>query len=134
MYFLSGKRTLLSLDGARLRQLGLDTAGIHALAIRNLSRSFPQDALDNVLKNGEATAIQTADGHNAARILVAQQSLPDGVSIAALIPDSQSLVLMTVPEDDNWETLQQAATIPLGQGYPLLQRPVRLSRDGAELV
>jgi hypothetical protein len=132
--FLDGKRTSVPLDGNRLRQLGLDTAGIHALAIKNLSRSFPQDALDNVLKNGEASAIQAADGHNAARILVAQQSLPDGVSIAALIPDSQSLVLMPAPEDGNWETLQQAATIPLGQGYPLLQRPVRLTRTGAELA
>jgi hypothetical protein len=133
-YFLDGKRNSLPLDGNRLRQLRHDTPGIHALAIRNLSRAFPPDALDNVLKNGEASAIQAADGHNAARILVAQQALPDGVSIAALIPDSQSLVLMPVPEDGNWETLQQAATIPLGRGYPLLQRPVRLTRDAAQLV
>jgi hypothetical protein len=134
-YVLDGKKTVLPIDTARRKQLGLSDDELHERVLANLSAITIDEPLDGVLKNGEPSAIQLNEHYNASRILVYQRRLPPTAKVAAIVTDTQALVLLPVPEtDDDWNVLVAACAWPVGQGFPLLERPLLIAADRIAVV
>ncbi len=112
----------------------LEAAGLHALALENLRKNFPAEAVRKVVEQGEGTALKLGDSYDAARLLLVPEHLRDGEEVAALIPDQDSLVLAPVPGDGDWGRLREGEQMVLGHGHRLLDRPLRVSRTSIEPV
>ena len=108
-------------------QLGLDDAGLDALALRNLASRTPEEIVQRALA-GDMAMVCLGDGHDAARVLAAAELLAEDQELAALLPDRESLVLAPVPEDGDWDALCE----PL-KGDALLRRPLMVTRDAVSV-
>jgi uncharacterized protein YtpQ (UPF0354 family) len=123
-YVIDRPSSLAYLSTGQLEELGLDPARLHERALDNLRRTFSVEAALDTLKKGDLYVLKRLDSHDAARVLVVQ--------VAVMIPDTNTLALATVPADGDGSSLREAC-VP-GDGKPLLNRPLRMTRSGFTLV
>jgi len=131
-YVIDRPNSVEYITGAHLKELGLDSAQLHEQALANLKRTFGPEAVIATLENGNMNVIKLLDSHDAARVLLVPQYVPEAKEIAALIPDVDTLALAPIPADGDWSALRRAC-VP-GGGKPLLDCPLRVSRAGFKLA
>ena len=113
-----------------------DLAETHRQSLEALRSDFPRDALASALDGGSGSALQLADGYDAARLLLLPGSLPDGEAVVALVPHRDMLLLLPDAMREDPEKLQEGMRM-LSEDHghpPLLQQPVRVTPDGFALV
>jgi len=129
-YVLDSKGSVRYLNAANLKELGLDLFTVHKLALANLAPTLPKQEIRQALAKQEVVTIQRMDSFDAARLLLVPAALKPGESLAAMIPDRDSLYLAPVPSDGDWGNLRQlaaASDVP-----PLLNRPLKVTQAGFE--
>lgn len=129
-YVLDSPHSVAYLTSAQLRELGLTLDALHDLAMANLDRTFPEEALREVLSGKPLALVRKLDGHDAARVLCVPRRLAPGQAVAALVPDVNTLALAPVPADGDWSELRKACAP--GEGKPVLNRPLRVTCEGFE--
>ncbi len=137
IYVVDGENAPLvfALTTEHMSQLNFATVdALHQHTVDRLVEFTPQEAIDTVLKNGEASALGMHDGYVAARILAVQEMLGADESLVALLPDLDSCILLPVPEDDDWSKVHESARIPMHEGEMLLDQPVLVTRDTFQVV
>ena len=128
----NGPRFLDEEDGARL---GLGVAELHRAALENLRRDFPRELLVGPLEKESASAVQANDFYNAARLLVVPELLQPGQELVAMIPHRDLLLLAPASLLRDESKLREGMqALDCTDHPPLLDRPVRVTRDGFELV
>lgn len=127
-YVLDQEHSVVYLTRAHLDELGLDRAGAHALALRNLAARTPPELLERALQGDDVAVIKTGDSYDAARLLLVPARLGPERSVLAAIPDRDTLVLMPAGFTGAREVARAAGE------RPLLDRPIRVSAEGWALV
>jgi hypothetical protein len=119
------------LTAPHLRDLGLDETDALAVAKANLARTFGREAVRSAVAAGKTiNVVKSCDSYDAARLLLVPDYLEEGETIAALIPDRDTLVLIAPPADGDWgphRTLARNAA-----GDPLWPEPLLVSRRGID--
>ena len=100
--------------------------------MNNLGKSFRPEAIRPVLEESAMSVVKSEDTYDAARLLLIPGALRDGESIAALIPDRDTLVLTPVPEDGDWASLAKLAKN--ADGDPLWTEPLLVTPAGVTAV
>jgi hypothetical protein len=131
VYVLDSPKTVTFVTERQREQLGLIPEALHERALANLSASLGREVVRTTLASSTATVIRTGDSHDAARLLLIPAALDDGEELAACVPDRDTLVVTSVPDSGDWESLLLLTRQP--GGPPLLQRPLRVTRQGFEL-
>lgn len=119
-----------------LEELQLTRDEAFQVASGNLQLRLPENVVRGVLEENQMPMIQTLDGFDAARVLVLPGRLKDGETIAAVIPDRDTLVLLAVPPDkDTDEFWSGLANFPgSDESSPTItNRPLRVTRDGIRM-
>jgi uncharacterized protein YtpQ (UPF0354 family) len=129
-YVLDSPTTVRYVTAAEAAELGLDEVAIHERALANVA--LPEQVVREALDGKKMQVIKMGDGHDAARILALPAHLREGETLAALIPDDHTLLLMKLPEGD-LAPLQKLARTPT-HGPPLFGEVVRVTRDGLQRV
>jgi len=121
---------LLPVTPTHRATLGLSPEQLRSLAFQNLSREFPWEMVEGAL-NGEATAIQLADGFDASRVLLIPERLQEGQELAAIVPHRDLMVLLPIKSDEELERAREGARAMDTTGHiPLLRQPVRITAAG----
>jgi hypothetical protein len=134
VYVLNNDQTVLYLTADHARELGLDGPALHGLALGNLEKTFSPEIVRSVAEGKSASAVKMMDSFDAARVLLVPNHLREGEAVAATIPDRDSLFLAPLPADGDWSGLKKLARTTSGSGYHLLNRPLKVSRDGFEIA
>ncbi len=132
VYVLDGEQSVMYLTGKHVSELGLDLEALHARALQNLGKKFPEETLRKILDSKAINVVKSLDSYDAARLLLVPQYLKEGETIAAAVPDRDTLLLAGIPADGNWSGLSKLARVAAGD--VLLDRPLRVSSSGIELV
>jgi hypothetical protein len=115
--------------------LGIDVAEMHRLALEHLRRDFPRQIVSDVAAGGNPSAIQFQDTFNAARLLLIPELLDGDQELIALIPHRDMLLVLPPSMRNDPDKLKQAAeTLECADHPPLLDRPVRVTRRGFEMI
>lgn len=115
-----------------LKELSLDVSALHKLAVQNLLQKTPTDFIRSALKEKSLNICKFCDSFDAARLLLVPDLLHEGESVAAVIPDRDTLGICAVPENEQWETMKKFAHV--NSGPALLTLPLRVTPKGFELV
>lgn len=132
-YVLDGEYSVMYLTRSRLAELGLEAAALQERALGNLRRTFPAQVVRQAVDQKQMTMMRAGDSFDATRLLLVPSVLEEGEALAAVIPDRETLALMPVPEDGDWGALAKVARTP-GSPYRLLDRPLRVTRSGFEVI
>jgi uncharacterized protein YtpQ (UPF0354 family) len=124
-YVLDSPQTVTFVTERQRAQLGLDPEALHQRALENLRPTLPAQVVRSALE-GKLSTLKSGDSFDAARLLLVPEHLAEGESLAACVPDRDTLVLLPAPDD--WETLVPLAVIVAGP--PLLPRPLCVTRSG----
>lgn len=133
VYVLDSPQSVAYLTDEHVRDLGLSPDALHALALENLGKRTPQDALASALGGTTSAKVTVGDSYDAARVLLLPGLLRDEEALAAVIADRDSLAVTTVPADGDWSALRKLARSP-GKDRLLLDRPLLVTREGFELA
>jgi hypothetical protein len=131
-YVIDAEGSVKYLSRSDAKSLGLAPDALRALAMKNLARTMPVEALRKLVAGSTFQVVKQMDSFDAARLLLLQAALKKGESVAALVPDRDTLVVAPVPADGNWEKLRAAAQVPSGGDHPLLKRPLLVTPDKIE--
>ena len=119
-----------------LNQLEMTSDEAFTVALENLSNKKPDDVVRGVLENNQLMSVKMQDGFDAARILTIPRLLRDDESVAAIIPDRDTLVLLAVSADKDapefWESLVDFPCAS-NDSPPITNRPLKVTRHGIEL-
>lgn len=132
LYVVDRPNSVLYLTDKHLEELGLGAEAVHERALANLRRLFPADAIRKAAASAGMTMFKVGDGHDATRLLAVPEQLEEGEVLAAMIPDQDTLILGPPPKDGSWAAYRKLC-VP-GGGKPLLDRPLRVTREGVELA
>jgi len=115
--------------------LGIDAADLHRLAIDHLRRDFPRQMVSDVVAGGNPSAIQFQDSFDAARLLLIPECLHENDELLALVPHRDMLMLLPAAMRQEPGKLDQALkALACDNHLPLLDRPVRVTRHGFEII
>ena len=115
--------------------LGIDVTEMHRRALEHLQRDFPRQMVTDVAAGGNPSAIQFQDSFNAARLLLLPELLEGDQELIALIPHRDMLLLLPASMRNEPDKLKQAAeTLKCADHPPLLERPIRVTRQGFEMI
>jgi hypothetical protein len=115
--------------------LGIDVTEMHRLALEHLRRDFPRQMATDVAAAGNPSAIQFQDTFNAARLLLIPELLNGDQELIALIPHRDMLLVLPASMRNEPDKLKQAAETPKCDDHPpLLDRPIRVTRHGFEMI
>jgi hypothetical protein len=131
VFVLDSENSVLYLDEDRMRQLDLNLEKTLLLAKENLRRLFPEEVVRRTLQEHSLSTVKSLDTFDAARILLVPEYLKEGERLAAVIPDRDTLVLMDVPQNGNWQPLRDLAKIT--DRDPLFQEPILVTQEGFTL-
>jgi hypothetical protein len=134
VYVLDNDQTVMYLTTDHIQELGLDGPALHGLALGNLEKTFSSGLVRSVVEGKTANAVKAMDSFDAARVLLVPNHLREGEAVAAAIPDRDTLFLAPVPTDGDWNGLRKLARTRGGSGYHLLNRPLKITRDGFEIA
>jgi uncharacterized protein YtpQ (UPF0354 family) len=132
-YVIDNPHTIRYIDERTRADLGLDMDALHELALSNLRGKFSAQPVRLAVDDRTVARIATQDTYAAARLLLVPEHLKAGEAVVALIPDRDVLDIAPVPEDRDWSKLEALASVR-GAPNPLLGRPLRVTRDGFEIV
>lgn len=127
-YVIDFPEKVMYLTNKHLAQLDIDEDSLHSLAMTNIEKTFPVEAVINVLDQKAAYTVKIMDSHDAARVLLIPKYLLKGTEVVALIPDRNTLVIASVPADGNWSKLKKLAQA--ASGRPLFTNPLLVSKNG----
>jgi hypothetical protein len=114
--------------------LGLDPEELRRVALENLRKQFPREMVATALE-GEGSAVQLNDSFDAARLLLVPECLEPGQEVLALAPHRDMLVLMPAELAEDPENLNEGMKLLGCENHPpLLDRPVRVTPEGFQLV
>ncbi len=131
VFVLDGRHSVSFVNEDMLASLRLDAEGAWGLALDNLRQRSGELSVAEILE-GEIQAFKSEDTYAAARLLLIPEQLAPGQLLAAAIPDRDTLVLAPMPLDGDWNLLKKIAKVPSGEA--LLEQPVKVSREGFQLV
>lgn len=131
-YVLDGEKAVMYLTTKHLEELALDLDALHARAMQNLRRSFPGALVRHAVEKGSLQVMKAGDSFDATRILLLGEHLEADEALLAVIPDRETLAF-TGAAEPNLDGLRKLARTPASP-YTLLDRPVRLTRAGFEVV
>jgi hypothetical protein len=115
--------------------LGIDVTEMHRLALEHLRRDFPRQMVTDVVMGGNPSAIQFQDSFDAARLLLMPEILEGDEELIALIPHRDMLLVLPASMRNEPDKLKQAAeTLKCADHPPLLERPIRVTRSGFEII
>lgn len=132
VYVLDSEKSVRYLTAELLAELGLDSAAAHERALQNLRKTFPEGPVRSTVEQHSLTMIKGGDSYDAARLLLVPGYLREGEVLAAGVPDRDTLFLTAPPADGDWSGLRKLARS--ADGPRLLDRPIRVTRDGFEVV
>lgn len=132
-YVLDSDRSVMYLTEERLAELALTPDELHERALANLRRTFPALVVRSAVETRQVSVIRAGDSFDATRLLLVPEALLEGEELVALIPDRETLVLIPPPADGNWAPLARLAR-SAASPYTLLERPLRVTRDGFALA
>lgn len=130
VFVLDSEHSVAYLSQDQLQQLDLVPAEAMELAKRNLAGTFTRDVIRAVLDDGSISVVKSEDTYDAARLLLVSESLEPGESVAALIPDRDTLVLAPTPNDGDWTALDRLARNAAGE--PLWRQPLMVTPQGIQ--
>lgn len=119
-----------------LNQLEMTSDEAFQVALENLSNKKPDDVVRGVIENNQMMNIKMLDGYDAARILTIPKQLHEDESVAAIISDRDTLVLLAVSDEkDSPEFWESLADFPRASddSPPITNRPLKVTRHGFEL-
>lgn len=131
-YVLDSAHSMAHITDKTLAELGLTLDTVHALALDNLRARFKPEIVRGVLERNTMSVVKTADGYDAARLLLVPESLREGEVVAAAVPDRDTLVLAPAPRDGDWTVYRKVARTPAGP--PLLGVPLSVTRNGVSAI
>jgi hypothetical protein len=131
-YVLDGDKAVMYLTARHLEELKLDLEALDTRAMANLRRTFPGAVVRHAVEKASFQMIKAGDSFDATRLLLVPEHLEAGESLVALIPDRETLAL-TPAEAKDLDGLRKLARTPASP-YTLLDQPVRVTRDGFELL
>lgn len=126
---LDREASVVYLTAEHLQDLALAHDEALALAKANLAATFGRDAVRHAVDDRKTiNVIKSCDTYDAARLLLVPDYLEAGESIAALIPDRDTLVLIAPPDDGDWSPHRTLAKNAAGD--PLWTEPLIVTRQG----
>jgi hypothetical protein len=128
VFVLDSPESVAYVNDRHLEDLKLSEADALALAKANLSRAFNRETVRRVLSDRSISVVKTGDTFDAARLLLVPDALEPGESVAALIPDRDTLALTVVPGDGDWAHLRKLARA--AEGDPLWTEPLIVTSEG----
>lgn len=134
VYVLDLENSVAYISRDHQKDLGLDDAALHLLALTNLRKLFPRSVVRSTVENGSITTVIGPDTYEAARLVLVPEYLEDGEELIAIIPDRDTLVLITPPPDGDYLPIERLARANRQSEHPLLDRPVRVTRQGVALA
>jgi uncharacterized protein YtpQ (UPF0354 family) len=133
LYVLDSEQNVMFLGEERLTELGLDASALHERAMANLRRKPIAEIVRGVVARKEVAMVKLGDTYDATRLLLVPETLADGEELVAVIPDRETLGLFPVPSAEAWPQVRKLAGMPASP-YRLLDRPLRVTRDGFALA
>jgi hypothetical protein len=126
---LDREASVAYLTDVHLGELGLAHDEALALAKANLAGTFARDTVRQAVAEGKSiSVVKSCDSYDAARLLLVPDYLEAGESIAALIPDRDTLVLIAPPADGDWTSHRTLARNAVGD--PLCTEPLLVTPQG----
>jgi hypothetical protein len=132
VFVLDSENSVAYLQSEQLADLGMSPEEAFELAVANLGKSFRPEAVRPIVEEGSMSVVKSEDTYDAARLLLIPDSLQEGESVAALIPDRDTLVLTPVPDDGDWRSLTKLAKS--ADGDPLWMEPLVVTPHGVAAV
>jgi hypothetical protein len=134
VYVLDATHSVMYLTNQIMQELGLDRAGLHALALSNLAGTFPaEDLVRQVVERRELIVVKALDSYDAARLLLIPRYMRTGETLIAAVPDRDTLALLPEPANGNWEPIRDLARTPASE-HLLLGVPLRVTAGGITRV
>lgn len=128
VFVLDSEQSVAYLQSEQLQDLGVSPEQALDLAKENLGKSFRAEAIRTVMDESAMSVVKSEDTYDAARLLLIPGALAEGESLAALIPDRDTLVLAPVPGDGDWSALRKLARN--ADGDPLWTEPLLVTSQG----
>lgn len=134
VYAVDSEYSVSFLSEKQLAQLGIDEEQLYAIALKNLAKDRFGEIVRAVHGGNKAVNCKSGDSYDAARLLLIPDCLEDGQAIAACIPDRDTLIICPEPKNEQgWATLAKVAKIP-DSDHLIVDRPIRVTRKGFELM
>lgn len=133
VYVLDSPSSVAYLTDDHVKDLELAPDELHALAVQNLRARTSPELLDSALGSEGVFTLAVGDSYDAARILLLPERLRGDAALAAAVPDRDTLLVGPVPRDGDWGPLRKLARAPRTD-RPLIDRPLRITREGFELA
>ena len=112
-----------------LQELGLDANAALAIAKTNLGKNFSPQMVREAM-SGSIVAVKFFDSYDAARLLLLPDHLGEGETLAAAVPDRDTLFITSAPADGNWSAMRKLAVN--AADTPLWTEPFVVTRDGIQ--
>jgi hypothetical protein len=109
----------------------MDDKALHDLALENLAQTTHdlRQSICGAMTEQKSVAMKFMDSFDAARVLLLPRYLQPGEAVVALVPDIDTLTLLPMPADDQWEWVNNLAK-DLSNDQLLLPRPIVVTREG----
>jgi len=130
VFVLDSDSSVAYVTESLLASLSLSPDDALLLAKANLAPTFDAAIVRRAVSGGKLMMVKSGDTFDAARILLVSAHLQEGENIAAVIPDRDTLALLSVPADGDWSKLgklAKAAAGPVLWDTPLLVTPLGIS-------
>jgi hypothetical protein len=111
-----------------LAELGVTTDQAFELARVNLAKRFNREIVRQTVAGGAINVVKCGDTFDAARLLLVPAYLEEGETLAAAVPDRDTLVLTAPPADGDWAGLRKMARAAAGD--PLYTEPLVVTPSG----
>lgn len=120
------------INDTHFAELGVTLERLQEQAVENLLKKGPANFARAVVEKETLFVLKAGDTFDAARLLLVPGQLSAGEELVAIVPDRDTLALLPVPKDGDFQALTKMAETPAGP--PLLNRPLRVSQRGFELL
>lgn len=128
VFVLDREAAVAYLTEEMLAELGLSPEQALELARTNLAGRFSRDVVRQAVAGGAVNVVKSGDTFDAARLLLVPGYLEAGESLAAIVPDRDTLVLTPPPADGDWGALRKLANA--ADGDPLYTEPIVVTAAG----
>lgn len=125
---LDNENSVSYVTASHLSDLKLDIDSALDHAKDNLAATFGADIVRQAVKSDNIVVVKSFDTYDASKLLLVPRYLESGESMAALIPDRDTLVLTRTPSDGDWSRLRELARNAAGD--PLWAEPVLVTTEG----
>lgn len=128
VFVLDREASVAYLTEDLLATLGLTPEQALDLARENLARRFSREVVRQAVAGGAFNVVKSGDTFDAARLLLVPGYLEAGESLAAIVPDRDTLVLTPPPSDGDWAALRKIARA--ADGDALYAEPIVVTSAG----